>query len=221
MLSKNEVLVGNANKTLALYLRHNPGTELQLPYVEPLKGARNIFDVYLRAGNKILPFAPGPHVFSPVLIANFAFIAIIFFVSTVADIEIISFLSSIAFGILLITSLTATLTYLNFRLFYGRNWLHVLLGPTHVGLSRESIKLHWIGKLVSTCSLIVGWNEVLSLDAYRWSLKDGALEPKIRIRHKHTGYEAPESVFELSLSGFRDADECRTFLMELDRNVPE
>jgi hypothetical protein len=210
------------NQTLALYIKHNPGVELQLAYAEPLDGMRNIFQVLRHSRNKSFPSSSPSPLFGIIGLGIFLLTVL---ACTIADSNR-SPITHVFAGMTLMTlatvSVIVTSNFLNFRLLYGPEWLHVMLGPTHVGLSRESMKLAWIGKFFSSYSVIVGWNEILSLDACRWSLTDGKLDPKLRIKHKSLpGYDTSETAFSLTLSGFRDADECRLFLTELDRNVPD
>jgi hypothetical protein len=211
-----------ANQTLALYLKHNPGTELQLPYAEPLNGARNAFEILRLAVEKAFLSRSRPARQVLILSVSFLFMLLMGAVSEVTHQQAAAIFWGTVLMILVVVSGTTALNFLNFRLLYGRDWLHTLLGPTNIGLSRESIKLGWIGKFFSSYSMVVGWNEVLCLDAYRWSLTDGKLAPKICIKHSLlVAYETSDSMLELSLSGFRDADECRVFMAELDRNVAD
>ncbi len=215
------VVAAKANQTLRLYLKHNPGTELLLPYMAPLSGAKNALSIWWRSRMKMQAFTPQNMFMKKTAVGMLA----IFSLSAAQSIEEYGFVTSLAAIFLMICAISSAISafnFINFRFLYGENWLHAMLGPTNVGVSRESIKLCWLGKTSQTRSLIVGWNEILTLDAHRWTLETGDLAPKIRVKHSSlASIGVPEAWFELSLEGFGNIDECRAFIAELDRNVAE
>jgi hypothetical protein len=52
------------------------------------------------------------------------------------------------------------IVFLNLRLFYGKQWLETIMGPTHIGLSSAGIKLSWQAHWLAFYGPMVAWRDI-------------------------------------------------------------
>lgn len=117
---------------------------------------------------------------------------------------------------LLVSAIYTMAMVINLYLSYGKRCLREMQAPTHVSLSKASMKLMWVGGLFSQYGAMLAWQDILALD-FAFA-KEPLSTPRVIIKYKLPDGEA---LLPFSLSGFGTAQEAVLFMETANRYVSE